>query len=115
MKRRECVLLNICGLFLYFSFSSAGAIERYDFELCGTEDVVSQNCEYHEQVAKKFWEYAIMAADTYRAIDSIEWKKRRVRNIFRNKDGAEKAIYIQMTFQMKLILLRRTSGMNTPA
>ncbi len=91
MKRRECVLLNICGLFLYFSFSSAGAIERYDFELCGTEDVVSQNCEYHEQVAKKFWEYAIMAADTYRAIDSIEWKKRRVRNIFRNKDGAEKS------------------------
>lgn len=53
--------------------SLAGEIPRFKLSNCQAGSGAEENCRHHVDVAEAFRDYALMAADTYRAMDRITW------------------------------------------
>jgi len=54
-------------------------VERFDYKNCVQDRAQAENlnCQHHFAVAEDFAEYAIMAADTYRSMNRLDWLKLR--------------------------------------
>ncbi len=57
------------------SATAANDPPRFDLPDCEAGEAELSNCLHHVEIAKNFWTYAVMAADTYRKIDRFTWKR----------------------------------------
>lgn len=55
----------------------ADEMPRFKPDDCQAGSGAEDNCRHHIDVAEGFWDYALMAADTYRAMDRITWHRIR--------------------------------------
>lgn len=55
--------------------SMAGETPRFKLSDCQAGSGAEDNCRHHVEVAEAFHNYALMAADTYRAMDRITWHR----------------------------------------
>ncbi|HNG04146.1 MAG TPA: hypothetical protein PLQ71_19830 [Nitrospira sp.] len=73
---KPSLLATLAPLILTTSFNSfADSPQRFDPSGCKNGASDPDNCHQHIKTAQEFWKYAVMAADTYRKIDQITWKR----------------------------------------
>lgn len=74
MKNAHISIANSFKLLICCCLAACQSIDRYEFDKCASKKREPLKCVPQERVAEDFWEYAVMAADTYRAMDKITWK-----------------------------------------